>query len=630
MRTRARDHSVAQPLILVAANERCLFCGARLKICEWRQRYVQTLPRLIDLTAKCKKCPAAGCPHPEVRYRPSEEGRLVLKGHEFGLDVVVFAGEHYHREHVSIPKIHKLLLEERRVPICESSIGNLIGDYEALCECVAADTDRLRARLKQQGAIVLSIDGVHYDDRSPVLYVQREVLSGEVLYAERRLARAAKDLVPMLQHTVDLARQIGVPILGVVSDKERSLLPAIAEVFRGVPHQFCQQHFLGNLARPLDADTERLEEGAREAVLALRDVQRHIERQFPASVSDDAERAGEPAPAGRTAREPANKPTSPSASTPEATATKPPLHTRASGRKPDPAPEAPTLNGSDAPLPAASVAALMTTAIEAPARHAKREAEVATALARAGATVGKVSGRPSVDPAGLKRFERLQAVRAAAEKASKRRGGPPGGWPLIGKVLASLAPLDELRAVANRVSRHVGIIRRVAHIFQSENSSTQVKRVLRTYLNRIAKKSPRRGRGAVTGHFIDHVLQVSSRYWPGLFHCYDHPEIPRTTNALEGFFGSSKRGVRQRTGRKSTAGGRLESCGEVIVRLQALLQTMPPGTLGAHLTAVSPETYRQTRQRLDRLREPARQRRSIQRDPQRYLDRILGQWLDTS
>jgi hypothetical protein len=242
MRRGSRDRSHAERLDLVAPYERCPSCNTGLWITQWRERHVQTLDKMLYLVLKDKKCPSPTCPRPTLRYRPAEEGRLVLKDHEFGLDVVVFAGEQYHREHLSIPKVYKLLRDERRIPICERSIGNLIGDYEALCACVAADTDRLRARLKQQGAIVLSVDGVHYDDRSAVLYVQRDVLSGEVLYAERRLARAAKDLLPMLQRTADLAKQIEVPILGVVSDKERSLVPAIAQVFRGVPREFCQQH----------------------------------------------------------------------------------------------------------------------------------------------------------------------------------------------------------------------------------------------------------------------------------------------------------------------------------------------------------------------------------------------------
>jgi len=336
---------------LVASNDQCPVCGAGVWIRQWRDRYVQTLDKMLYVVSRDKKCSSVSCPRPGLRYRPVEEGRLALKDHEFGLDVVIFCGEQYHREHLSIPKIHRRLVQERHMPICERSVGNQIDAYEALCECVAGDTDRLQARLQKQGVILLSVDGVHYDDRSPVLYVQRDVLSGEVLYAERRLARAKDDLVPMLKRTVELAQRIQVPILGVVSDKERSLVPAIAQVFPGIPHQFCQTHYLGNVAKPLEPDHQQLQEKARDVVLALRDVQRQIEREVPMA------EASEPALG------------------PEAAQT-------------------------------------------------AKEAAVAAALARAGTTVGQVSGRPIVDPAGLKRFEGLEAVRAAAEQAAQKKGAP--------------------------------------------------------------------------------------------------------------------------------------------------------------------------------------------------------------
>lgn len=197
-------------------------------------------------------------------------------------------------------------------------------------------------------------------------------------------------------------------------------------------------------------------------------------------------------------------------------------------------------------------------------------------------------------------------------------------------MLAAFEPLNELRAIANRATRHVGIIRHIAGLLDTQSSSAQVKRVVRTYLNHLAEDAPRRGRGAVTGHFIDHIVGVSARYWPGLFHCYDDPRIPRTSNELEGSFGSSKRGVRQRTGRKSTSGGKIESAGEVVVRVEALLRVMSRTELEQHLVAVSPERYAQSKRRLRDVQGPARERRSIQRNLDGYLDGVLKAWLDPS
>jgi hypothetical protein len=32
---------------------------------------------------------------------------------------------------------------------------------------------------------------------------------------------------------------------------------------------------------------------------------------------------------------------------------------------------------------------------------------------------------------------------------------------------------------------------------------------------------------------VDHFLRVSRSYWPGLFHCYDVEDLPRTNNDLD-------------------------------------------------------------------------------------------------
>jgi len=361
MRNRPRVHDGAEYLRLVAPQERCPFCSERLTICETQERYVQTLRKLIHVVSKGKRCDEPACGHDALRYRSPEVGRLVLKAHEFGRDVVIWCGDQYIREQVSTPRIHKRLVTEFRVPISERSVGNQVEDYVALCECVAGDTGRLRERLRRQGGIVLCVDGVHFDEASPVLYVQRDAISNEVLYAERRLARRKEDLVPMLRRSAELAAEIGVPILGIVSDKERSLVPAIAEVFAGIPHQYCQTHFLGNVVKPLKEDDQELARGAKETVLELRKLQRTIERRFPEVVVGPC--AGE-----------------------------------VTGQIDDAA------------------------GTRAHAEATLAEARVAAALVRAGTTAGVVSGRPITDPPGYKRVQRLHEVRAAVEQAAKKKG----------------------------------------------------------------------------------------------------------------------------------------------------------------------------------------------------------------
>jgi hypothetical protein len=379
MRAHGRDHSGATDLRLVPPEAQCFFCGGRLVICETQERYVQTLTRLVHVIGKGKKCTARDCAHGALRYRSPDIGRLVLKGHEFGRDLVLWVGDQYFREHVSMPRLHRRLVKEFTVPICERSVGNLINDYEALCQCVAGDSDRVRAKLKRQGGLVLCVDGVHFDEGSPVLYVQRDALSGEVLYAERTLARGKDDLVPMLRRTAALAAELDIPIIGIVSDKETSLVPAIAEAFPGRPHQFCQTHYLKNVAEALQEDDQALARAAKAIVLTLRQVQRTIERRFPAVAAGGGPTEAPAAPAARVG-------TAPAASQ----------------------------GAAEADGPAEPGAAPDTTAVA--------EARVAAALARAGTTVGIVCGRPITDPLGLKRVQRLWEVRDAVDQVAQKRG----------------------------------------------------------------------------------------------------------------------------------------------------------------------------------------------------------------
>lgn len=180
--------------------------------------------------------------------------------------------------------------------------------------------------------------------------------------------------------------------------------------------------------------------------------------------------------------------------------------------------------------------------------------------------------------------------------------------------------------MANRAQRHVEVVREVARILDTDHSGVQVKRVLRRYLNRLQRDAPRRGRGACTGHFVDHVVELARRYWPGLFHAYDHPEIPRTSNGIEGFFSSIKRAIRSTTGRASTAGGKTQTCAELLVPARALVGVTPPQTLAVLLQAVPDSDYVKQKQELVRIRAPAKEQRSIQRRLGAFLQRALAAW----
>ena len=50
--------------------------------------------------------------------------------------------------------------------------------------------------------------------------------------------------------------------------------------------------------------------------------------------------------------------------------------------------------------------------------------------------------------------------------------------------------------------------------------------------------------------FGRHLDTVSRSYWPGLFHCYDVPGLPRTNNELESHFRETRRRLLRTTGQQ--------------------------------------------------------------------------------
>jgi hypothetical protein len=78
-------------------------------------------------------------------------------------------------------------------------------------------------------------------------------------------------------------------------------------------------------------------------------------------------------------------------------------------------------------------------------------------------------------------------------------------------------------------------------------SGQQVRRRFIGLLGAMTRWQPRSGEleGAIA-----HFLKVTRSYWPGLFHCYDVPDLPRTNNDLEHLFGQHRYLERRITGRK--------------------------------------------------------------------------------
>jgi hypothetical protein len=118
------------------------------------------------------------------------------------------------------------------------------------------------------------------------------------------------------------------------------------------------------------------------------------------------------------------------------------------------------------------------------------------------------------------------------------------------------------------------------------------------------------------GEAIDTFLKVTKSYWPGLFHCYDVADLPRTNNELEHCFGSVRYGQRRASGRRGAIAG-LVVRGPV--RALTALALRHQCFLPRALALQDLDAWSTMREQLTFRREARRQQLRFRKDPAAYL-----------
>src|SRR5580658_3912861 len=199
-------------LELPAVTRTCPQCGGPLWAAYKTRRTAITLDGTVRLGLQVRRCRDRRCPRFGTPWRPEQEGRIILPRHEFGLDVIAAIGRLRHAEHRSLPEIHAELAR-RGVPICVRSVGNLLDRYDELLALSLSDAARLRRITATAGRVILALDGLQPDVGHEVLWVLRDVLSGEVLLARSLLSSGQDDLARLIGEVKDA---LEVPIAGVI------------------------------------------------------------------------------------------------------------------------------------------------------------------------------------------------------------------------------------------------------------------------------------------------------------------------------------------------------------------------------------------------------------------------------
>jgi hypothetical protein len=250
-RPRPADEQILEPVGVA-----CPECGRAMRIRYSNRRMVVTLKGPVRLRLKIRRCEDRACRQYHRAYRPEAEAALALPQHEFGLDVIAMVGSLRYREH--------------------RSVTNLLDRYDELVTALAG-TAQHRDTLCRQGRVILALDGLQPDVGHEVLWVIRDCLSGLVLLARALLSAARNDLAALLRAVASDLAALEVPVAGVVSDGQRSIRLAVAQVWPDVPHQLCHFHYLREAARPIFEADRHAKKKLKKMVRGIRPIERRVE-----------------------------------------------------------------------------------------------------------------------------------------------------------------------------------------------------------------------------------------------------------------------------------------------------------------------------------------------------------------
>ena len=150
--------------------------------------------------------------------------------------------------------------------------------YEELVSVHLHNRERLHARIAEQGRALLAIDGLQPDVGHEVLWVIRELLSGEIVVAKSLLSSSQEDLAALLLEAKEALPPFVVS--GIVSDGQLSIRCAVTHAFPGVAHQLCHFHYLREAAKPIYKADRHAKKDLKKQVRGIRAIERSLEEDL--------------------------------------------------------------------------------------------------------------------------------------------------------------------------------------------------------------------------------------------------------------------------------------------------------------------------------------------------------------
>lgn len=263
-------------IVLEAENPWCGECGHRMHVGAHRHHRIYTLEGPRHLVCKLVHCPDPACPNHYRRFSPDQELALTMPRWLIGWDVFCWLGHRRFARHWSVPQLRAELLDNYGIPLSEDAIEDYLQRYQCMLAARQQDPALLKKEYQKTRHLMLSIDGLQPEKGHETLYVVRELCQQRVWFAQALLSSATNEIRPLIVQARDWAKRLERPVRLWMSDKQDAFVTTIASEFPGVPHRYCANHFLRDLAKPMLELDSHAKVQMRSKIRGLRGIERDV------------------------------------------------------------------------------------------------------------------------------------------------------------------------------------------------------------------------------------------------------------------------------------------------------------------------------------------------------------------
>jgi hypothetical protein len=265
----------------------CPVCGRRMHICDHRYRHFHTLEGPVELVCKLNHCPDPNCPGHVTTKSPELEITLAQPKWAIGWDVFCWIGHRRCSRHWAISQIQSELLDRYDIKLSEDSLARYIRHYQIMLAARQEDPEALRRQYEAVDEIILSIDGLQPEKGHETLYVVRELTQKRVWFAEALISATADEVRRLIAQAKEWADGLGKPVVLWLSDRQDAFVTGIAAEFPDVPHRYCQNHFLRDVAKPVLELDSHAKVPMRKKVRGLRKIEQAVLKRHDVETSEN-------------------------------------------------------------------------------------------------------------------------------------------------------------------------------------------------------------------------------------------------------------------------------------------------------------------------------------------------------